>query len=1077
MPEGIHEAAPIASALVIGIGGSGVQTLARLRSAVRDRNRPGQVAMDNVKFLAIDSVEQNDQIPALPPGTGLSKDEFYNIARDAMNANRYVKTAWRNDAILRESWDVDYRPPNESLTQGMKRSRPLGNLVFRTQSSRVQDAIRTSLNQVLSLAPEQMAGGSDGGRSQLPVFIVASSAGGTGSSGFLHVLHAVHRAAGEAGVSAQVYPVLFLPDVFAHARDDTANPAATTRGHWANAYAFFAELDHVLTEPQAFDDLLCPAHALPTNVETVDVVKAAFLIDGRLTDGGQFDEADAFDIAATGVYSLLVTENRSLIGAEGTNDDSLTHDDQGARTVYAGLGALRVVYPGSTYRRYLQARLRAHLLQEYLLDESANEGEHGGPVRDLLVSQLSDLTASFAEEARQQKEVRTLQTRAANAAEEVSDRERVEDINLHLSQLLKDADKAASRLETTLPSGVKAAVGRIDGLIDAALRDSGEGIAALRFALDKARAQLTADRDDKLSKVSSAKSVTETFRGAQSGSLRDKLERVRQAHARFFMLRGGELREAANGYQEACEQFANGVQDAHVRAAEAVVLGKAVERLDEVRRALIAAARVIGDERAEADRIWRLDSFEGKDAGGLHVTSVVPSDVQSNDASVAEVEDSRIAVAAWKRLQRDLSENPDLIKTSGENAQDDKVKPGSEWVRHVYQEWWRLGANRQVRGLVALGQGETDAAAQLKSKEYFDTILTQQVAELARVTDLLPTSLESAAAMADAAASGDIYDVKDLTDFTGDESRRLDTLVRETLKKAAFITLQLDPAKVRLQHDAALAPAVQTLGASGRMRERIAELVPGARVFDTGDPEQIKSVTIQMQLPIAAVGGVERWFSAYRQVNLNRRRNGERSVDPPPHLDTRFAAVVAHDPVAPRQYDDDTIAEFIVQGFALLLLTRNDADLVAEFGDVATLKTEYGSHEEVVVFGYPLTIEDGRTHTTGDRLRMGSTQPEVFDAAGRSPKFQQGTNDVFDFLLERAKVEADEERPELLQALKERVTQYRKSNHDNAAALPREHISEEVEREIELRAALDRAAARLLHDMESARKPDLAPTL
>ena len=159
MPEGIHEAAPIASALVIGIGGSGVQTLARLRSAVRDRNRPGQVAMDNVKFLAIDSVEQNDQIPALPPGTGLSKDEFYNIARDAMNANRYVKTAWRNDAILRESWDVDYRPPNESLTQGMKRSRPLGNLVFRTQSSRVQDAIRTSLNQVLSLAPEQMAGG------------------------------------------------------------------------------------------------------------------------------------------------------------------------------------------------------------------------------------------------------------------------------------------------------------------------------------------------------------------------------------------------------------------------------------------------------------------------------------------------------------------------------------------------------------------------------------------------------------------------------------------------------------------------------------------------------------------------------------------------------------------------------------------------------------------------------------------------------------------------------------------------------------------------------------------------------
>ena len=288
MPEGIHEAAPIASALVIGIGGSGVQTLARLRSAVRDHQPSGQVAMDNVKFLAIDSGGAERSDPGASTGHRSEQGRVlqHRTRRDERQQVRQDRLAQRRDPAR----VLGCRPATQRVAHPGNEAQPPAwqpRLPHPVES--VQDAIRTSLNQVLSLAPEQM-----GWRQRRRAVAAAGLhrrlvRRGTGSSGFLHVLHAVHRAAGEAGVSAQVYPVLFLPDVFAHARDDTANPAATTRGHWANAYAFFAELDHVLTEPQAFDDLLCPAHALPTNVETVDVVKAAFLIDGRLTDGGQFD--------------------------------------------------------------------------------------------------------------------------------------------------------------------------------------------------------------------------------------------------------------------------------------------------------------------------------------------------------------------------------------------------------------------------------------------------------------------------------------------------------------------------------------------------------------------------------------------------------------------------------------------------------------------------------------------------------------------------------------------------------------------------------------------------------------------
>ena len=90
MTQTANTAPPISSALVIGIGGSGVHTLARLRSAVRDKSRPGVVALDNVEFLAIDAVEQNAQLPALPPGAGLQPSEFGQVRGGGVRTESFV---------------------------------------------------------------------------------------------------------------------------------------------------------------------------------------------------------------------------------------------------------------------------------------------------------------------------------------------------------------------------------------------------------------------------------------------------------------------------------------------------------------------------------------------------------------------------------------------------------------------------------------------------------------------------------------------------------------------------------------------------------------------------------------------------------------------------------------------------------------------------------------------------------------------------------------------------------------------------------------------------------------------------
>jgi hypothetical protein len=1031
------------------------------------------VAVDNVKFLAIDAVEQNQQIPPLPPGVGLSREEFYNVARESVNAYDYVRTAWRHNRVLQETWDVDYRAPNVPLIDGMKRCRPLGNLVFRIQSQQVEGAVRTALNQVLAINPDQWRSGSDGGRAKVPVFIVASCAGGTGSSGFLHVLHAVHRATIAAGVTAEVYPVIFLPDVFARARQRGLDPASETRGHWANAYAFLAELDLVLSEPLAFDDLLCPPHQSPTNVETIDVVKSAFLIDGRLTDGGQFDERDAFDIAATGVHSLLVTEVRSLIGVEGVNNDSRHFDAEGARTAYAGIGALKIVYPGSTYRRYLRARLKSFLLQDYLVDESASVSDRSAPLREKLTEQILGLREDMYNKAYGIESARRLRERAAGAADEVGDPDLADDVGEHMLALLDDASKAGRDLQSMLPDMVRQASSRIDGVIDRVIIESGEGIEVLRFAVDKVKEQLTTRRNDDETKVAAWKSAMNGLQEADEGSLSGCLRRVSQAHDRVFFLRRGELKPAVKAYAEASDLFAKSLIASNVGEAQLTVLTTAIDRLSEVQYALKSAAKVLREEKDDADLTWRDDAFEGKDVGGLHVMGVVPSDVASTDARIAEVEDSAIARGSWERLVKLLADDTEVLR----KRLPSQDETGSQWLNQVYEEWWRLGKHHGVRGLVTLGQGDIDAQGQDEALELLRKVLDHQINELGRVDSLLPSSLEAAAGMADAVASGDVYEMRDLADFAGEETAQLNALLRETMQRAGYVTVQLDPAKIRLQNDDPLPSPVKTVAASGAMRERLAALVPDARVYESGDPEQVKSVSVQMSFPLAALEGLGQWHRNYQRVQATRRVNGQRSSDPPPHLDTRFAAAVTLRPVAVRDYSDHVVAEFVVQGSALMLLSSDAPDLVARFGNVAAISTQYGDRGTVIAYGQPMTVVNDRTQAAGDRIRLGSSAAAVFDAVGASPKFQVGTNEVFDYLLARAKADSREQRPELLTAIQMAVEQYRAINHANAAKLPQENPSEEVVRERQVRLALDTAAGILLGEVAAAPLGDAPPPL
>lgn len=1071
MSQAQTTAPPITSAVVIGIGGSGVHTLGRLRKAVRDTNRPGRTSLDNVKFLAIDAVDQTGQLPALPPGAELGVAEFLNIASKPINAYEYVAKAWQHDSSLRATWDLTYTAPNQPLTDGMKRSRALGNLVFRTQAVELQAAIQRTLDAAVALNPVFYGEGKAGARNRIKVYIVTSCAGGTGSSGFAHVLHAVHRAGRVAGVNVAVYPVIYLPDIFMGARAGSLRPQMEERAHWSNAYAFLSELDYVISESGAFDELLCPKDMMPTGVEPLDVIESAYLIDSRFTDGSTMTQTDAYDMAASGLYALLLTAASSLLGVAGTNVDVKGFDalQPPQRTAYATLGSFRTVFPGSTYRRFAASRLRSYLVKGLLLDDekATNEVDLARPVIQDIITRIDSLSAGFAVRAGEEPKVRMLNARVGDIELQLSEAKGVEEaIAGHYGSVIGNAQAAAAELTRVFPGEVSAAAAMISSRIDEALQNSGEGLKVLLYAVKTAQQHYLSE-SGKVERFhqGARQRLSDAQQPGREGSLGERVEKVQLAANKNFLVRQGELKEAVKGYANAARQFVKDVVETNISQAQIDLLKDVNRELADIRTALESAAQLMGELVSRSEDIWQLDDFEGKDAGAYSLTALVPSDV------LPEVEASSVARAIWARIELDLGTNPRLQRSRDSN--------GRAWVRDVYTTWWKQGKSNRLRGLVSFGQGDINAVAQEQARDILVRILDKEIEEIGAVERIFPADLYAAADMADAVERGDVLALESEDEGPGPERRRLDNALQETLRRASNVALQIDPARVVLQAGESLPLPLINVSASGEGM-RWAESIGGFKTIDSQDPEQLVTLTLQIGFPIGAVRGLDVWHDAFRKVTRDRAHFLGQSMDPPPFLDRRIADRVSTRPLVRRLYSEAQIAALVVQGTVLLRMLRHEPTASAMLGLRSPLDTKWkaGRGSEVVVLGMTFAIRDGKVVENGVRVvTLGSSAAQVFDKLAQEASVQKSIEDVWDWLINRAKSSAEDQETDLLNIIAGQLEKYRQQNEDLSSALPRENPSPEVVRESQVRQAIAEAIYRQREELLQPLGSDIAPDI
>ena len=981
MSQGTADREPLpnlSTAIVIGIGGSGIQTLGRLSRAIRDETRPDNTLVDNVHLLGLDAVEQSQQHPELPTECVLAPHEYFNIVGEQpLNAYTYVAEAMQHDVVLQQSWDPDYVPPNEPLTDGLKRSRGLGDLAFEINRGRVEAQIEQVFARALA-ANDIRAVYQQNTKSRLPVVIAASACGGTGASGFLHVLHAVHRVARRRQVTLQVYPVVYLPRVFYDSVGSGAGSSTIRTAHKSNAYAFLSELELILTREGEFDRFLARRadERISRTMSAQDLVSTVFLVDGQLADGTGLTQRAAYQMAADSLHSLLLTDANNRLGIEGTNASApgLDAGDPPQRRAYGSFGAFSITYPGTTYRRFATSQTTDALLHGYLIDPDANKDVLGARVRDDLVQRLVGLTTGTRTDLRGMTEVRDLFDKVSNLVGDLEDVEDLEGLQAEGSTLDHRVSEAERVMRVKRPGILHDKLAQIDDVIDDTVQQSGESVSVLVWALNKASHSIASAATTAQDMRSSADSNRDRISQA-GGELAQSKEELRRAWGAFLPIRGREKRKASEEYAEVASRYADRVVDVHVQGLAADILNAAASALRDAYRWMRATESVLHEEQERAAERAQRDDLIGKDAGEPGQMLLVPSDVHP------QVEDSTLATTAWGQISERLDTTEGLKRVDPAGPSE---PGGRDWLRSLYQDLRESGIGR---GLLAVGMGDTRPLDAEKSLSELRRLLDEHVAGFAQVPTSLPASLRQAAERADAALAG-------RRDRRLTESERLDGAL-VNLPERINVAISFDQGRMRLQPHEVLDPPLEVIAASGPL---LAELErdmdqQNRRFADSNDPDRVACTAARYGLTIGAISSLPEWYEAYRQVTSYRASRRREANQPPPHLKAGLRDAVRENPLLRPSYSDRWVADLVVKAVAISTLDNAPVSFVTR---------RFRNERRRQVIGRRTDIQNDALVVIGPEIDLGHELAEWFDALGRHDTIPASIDEAFQFVMDGA---------------------------------------------------------------------------
>jgi len=284
-----------APALIIGLGGSGVEIARRFKRRLLDTS--GETPY--IRFLGIDTATQTTHTAEVPQ---LSADEFIHAAN--FRSDYYVGPNDIDSHPAIRAWWQGYHLPGKTIEQGASMRRPFGRLALYVHFEKVKDRLISHLRAIFNnnvfgdLKPNY--------KRVINVYIASSTCGGTGTGMFLDMAYLTNALVPQVqpNVTAYTRSILLMPSAFT---GTNAFDGASTRSLQANAFGALSELDGCMWRQSELAELRYPSG--PPVPRRSRPFKSCFLLGNQTADGAVVtDLPTLLERAATQMQIDLASE-------------------------------------------------------------------------------------------------------------------------------------------------------------------------------------------------------------------------------------------------------------------------------------------------------------------------------------------------------------------------------------------------------------------------------------------------------------------------------------------------------------------------------------------------------------------------------------------------------------------------------------------------------------------------------------------------------------------------------------------------------------------------------------------------
>lgn len=362
-------ASPLQPALIIGLGGSGIDIARRFRRRLH-RDYPGA---KHVRFLGIDTDPQSQETR---DSQRLPDDEFHHAGNFAMA--QYVGDAQINNFPQIRSWWRSYTNlPYAFISAGAGQRRPVGRLALFVHFEDIKSAIARQLRAIFQaesfnqLPPEY--------RRTITVYIVSSTCGGTGTGMFLDLAYVAQQLVPDEmpQVIPKVRGLLLMPSAFI---GTGRVPAGSHTALRANAFGALSELDWCMTKTVLRDPVEFGTRTGKWSVRRDELAfKSVFLLGNQDAHGAIYTNWP--DLVERGSAHLQITLTSELSKAGQSVLDNV-ESSMGAKSAVKGRSAMfssmnadEILLPISRIKARWTKRFAAQLAGR--LDEDPTRDAHG----------------------------------------------------------------------------------------------------------------------------------------------------------------------------------------------------------------------------------------------------------------------------------------------------------------------------------------------------------------------------------------------------------------------------------------------------------------------------------------------------------------------------------------------------------------------------------------------------------------------------------------------------------------------------------------------------------------------------